>query len=311
MSRMFHAGNRCPGVWALALTIILLVAFQAAAAEDNKRMVTLSRLEGKAFAAHGKNGPWETLRLGDSVMQGRYVKTDDRSRAELRLPDGGVVRLAPATKLRLSHLYFPSRARTRQFEAKLFIGRIWAKVRRLAGADSYYSVGTPTAVAGVRGTAFQVNYAGPTYDSLFKVYEGRVAVQGAPQKGASQQRRQVGPPREVPGPRQVQGPQEVSKEEWERIVSSWQFIRVSPEGTASEPADLNPVQDSAEDEFTAWNLELDKIALPDRGAQKPEPDTPSTEPAEPAPSEPADSQSETESSDSQEFESVVPPIRAE
>ena len=278
-------------LWSLVVVAAALAGIQVAAAAGGERTVSISRLEGSAFAGSGINGPWQALKVGSTATQGQYVKTDETSRAGLKLPDGGLVRLAPNTKLRLSHLYFPDEGKSRQFEARLVIGRLWARVRKLVTNDSYYNVSTPTAVAGVRGTAFQVNHGGTGEDSLFKVYEGKVAVQGTPAQ-QPEQRREVGPPREVQGPQEVAGPREVSVEEWTRIVSSWQYIRVSAKGVASEAAAIDPAQDAADDAFTSWNLELDRIPLPEPG-----------EDGQSAPDSPKQ--------DSESSETGVPPIRGE
>ncbi|MEW6774702.1 MAG: FecR domain-containing protein [Bdellovibrionota bacterium] len=267
---------------AAVVAVLVLLAGAAPSFADPAPSGTgvVTRLEGTAFWSLSQEKDWKPLKLKDTVIEGRYIRTESNSRMEVTLPDGGAVRVAPGTTLYLSKLLFPKDKSSKQFEAKLFVGRLWAKVQAVTGGDSFFKVRTGNAVAGVRGTAFQVNYGGQ--DATFKCYEGKVAVQAAMQGGTSQV---PGGRYEVPGPQQVPGPREVTVEEWTRIVSSWQYVSVNAQGVPSEPKDIDPAAD-ASDSFSMWNRELDNIALPEAEEKKsddtPVPPAPEAPPAEPA-----------------------------
>ncbi len=283
--------KRTPASIARVLAAAAFVFFAAGtgsapAAEEARQSAVITRLDGTASQAPSENGPWKPLRLKDEVVAGRLIRTAPSSRIELTLPDGGAVRVAPDSTLSLSKLYFPKRENQRQFEAKLLAGRIWAKVKTLSQGQSFFRVRTGNAVAGVRGTAFQVNFGQD--GSLVKCYAGQVGVEGAPSEGSGAPQ---GPVHEVPGPHEVQGPREVSMDEWVRIVRSWQFVSVSSQGLPSDTQDIDPAAD-AKDEFTAWNRKLDGIEVPEPGAPRKEeppapPAPPPSVPDQPTSPEPA------------------------
>ncbi|MEZ4271329.1 MAG: FecR domain-containing protein [Myxococcota bacterium] len=47
-------------------------------------------------------------------------------------------------------------AKEKVVKARLFVGRLWAKVTSLFSSDSRFEIQTDNAVAGVRGTAFRL-----------------------------------------------------------------------------------------------------------------------------------------------------------
>lgn len=254
------------------LTLMAAVVARPAFGEVTA-LAVVSRLDGTAYQAPGMRGPWSRLRLEGRVPPGRFVRTEPGARVELSLPDGSAVRVAPESTLQLSTMYFPEEKEEKRFDARLFVGRIWARVQRFAGGEnSLFSIRTGNAVAGVRGTAFQVNYGGAGSDSLISVYEGSVSVrsysealersreQGEPGKRPGGFK--IEPPREVEGPREVHGPREISRQEWESLVGEWMSLRVPAQGTPEQPKAIDPAA-PAEDDFTAWNQELDGIAAPE------------------------------------------------
>lgn len=248
---------------ALALATLLLGAAGAAADQPSEvNFARVSRLDGALMSASEEDGPWKALQLRAGVVQGHYVRTGEGSRAELSFPDGSVLRLAALTTVHLSEVYFPKKAENRRFTARIVLGRLWARVRKAIESDeSSFRVRVGNAVAGVRGTAFQVNYDGEAEGALIKVYEGTVAVAGKPAESeeggwpAPSEGKQ-----EVPGPEEVPGPAEVTVEEWMRTVERWQAIRIDQSGRPGDTRAIDPEMDK--DPFSIWNLEIDKIPKP-------------------------------------------------
>jgi hypothetical protein len=54
----------------------------------------------------------------------------------------------------------------------------------------------------------------------------------------------------------VAGPEEVTREQWERIVTSMMAVRVGADGTAGEPEPFALAQ-SGRDEWEEWNRARD------------------------------------------------------
>jgi hypothetical protein len=124
-------------------------------------------------------GTLQKVRRGSALAAGSVIKTGDGARAELTFPDGSVVRVGPASELKLEAAGFDSTTKTVKVEAEVVGGKAWAKVATLVGDDAQFKVKTKNAVAGVRGTIFRVN-VDQDQATVVKVYNGSVAVGGAP-----------------------------------------------------------------------------------------------------------------------------------
>lgn len=208
--------------------------------EAQPRTAQVSALEGKAHRARGAQR--QPLAVGSGLSQGDVVETQKDSRIELRLSDASLLRLGPGAKLQLAEAHFGGPSR-RRLSARLFFGKLWAKVTSVVQGDQKFQVETENAVAGVRGTDFLVD-ARDDKSVLVRVYDGQVAV-AKPSLASGK-----------PGEQrhEVEGPQEVSREQWEKLVGQQMQIVVAADGT---PGDPEPIPAGSEDDFSRWNQERD------------------------------------------------------
>ena len=128
----------------------------------------ISYLEGDVSVRRGGELQWADF--GTAVREGDTVSTGPDSLAILELPGDRVVKLREETILTLTST--GTRA-----TLDLNRGGVFAKVRKMAGQD--FSVSTPSAVAGVRGTQFFMAYGEDPErqeDLWLCVNEGTVAV---------------------------------------------------------------------------------------------------------------------------------------
>jgi hypothetical protein len=234
------------------MRLVAWVAFLAAwlglapALAAQPRSAQISLLEGRAQRSRAM-GARSELRTGSPVAQGDTIETQDASRLEVRFSDGSVLRLGPRSKLQLAQAHFGGPAR-RKLNARLFFGKLWAKVISVVQGEQKFQVETENAVAGVRGTTFRVD-ANADKSVLVRVYDGSVAVaKAAPPGGAPAEER-----REVPGP------QEVTRDAWERLVGRQMQIAISADGTPGEPEQFSPDVDQ-DDPFARWNQQRDAAA---------------------------------------------------
>ena len=209
--------------------------------EAQPRTAQVSALEGKAHRARGAQR--QPLAVGSGLSQGDVVETQKDSRIELRLSDASLLRLGPEAKLQLAEAHFGGPSK-RRLSARLFFGKLWAKVTSVIQGDQKFQVETENAVAGVRGTAFLVD-ARDDKSVLVRVYDGQVAV-AKPAAAAA------GTPGEQR--REVEGPQEVTREQWEKLVGKQMQLVVAADGT---PGDPEPFSAGSEDDFSRWNQERD------------------------------------------------------
>jgi hypothetical protein len=207
----------------------------------------------RVYAAGSPSG--RLLKKGDLLRKDDEVKVAEKSRLELRFPDGTVMRFAEKSRLKMNELAFNRKTARKNVNVGLTIGRLWAKVKKLTTPDSSVEVKTSNAVAGVRGTVYRVNVEDDK-SALIKVYDGSVYVANPP-RDPSKPIDKVEAPREVRGPQPVPPPyHEVSMEEWTAIVKAMQQITISADGKPSKPQDFDPMADA--DEWVRWNQERDK-----------------------------------------------------
>lgn len=253
-----------------AAGLVVAAASATAAAPAPAGTVTFLAGQAQRIAA----GKPSALAVGAPVFAGDVIETQKRTRLEIRLADQSVLRLGPSAKVDLSAASFGRSVEDRQVSAKLRVGNVWAKVAKTVGGESRFEVKTENAVAGVRGTTFRVD-AAQDRSVVVKVYNGTVAVAGSriprPMHGGGEgdvEPARADEPAQVAAAggekpdakkkvrKQVAGPKQVTKEQWEKIVTSMMAVKVSADGTASEPESF-ALADPAQDEWEGWNRERD------------------------------------------------------
>jgi hypothetical protein len=137
------------------------------------------------------------LSSDDTVAEGREFREGETITTQnglmVKLPDGSDLEIDAGTTVRITQL---PRAARRVTKLALTRGAVRSRVAR-TGSNGSYSVTTPVAVAGVRGTDFSVEYdPGPANATVanddgmeLDVFEGTVAVE---QEGENEQKVEAG-----------------------------------------------------------------------------------------------------------------------
>jgi hypothetical protein len=229
---------------ALAATLCLLAIAPLFA--EGAPMAQVSYLDGGASYKVGE-GEYKPLVKDAKLGADSTVKTTKNGKVELTLPDQSVLRIAPLSVVALKSLLNPNTPKSKPSAFKVNAGRIWSNVTTAVGGEKKFEVQSETAVAGVRGTVFQVAVA-EDLATVVKVYSGAVAVSNAPlyQKKPDKSGERT----------QVPGPQEVTKKQWEELIAKeMQQVRVAADGVISR---TEFTLDPADAAWEQWNLERDK-----------------------------------------------------
>jgi len=120
-------------------------------------------------------GTTRELDFGDRVRPGESVRTGPHDLVELRLPGGNLATVHPETVFRIDR-YADDEGEKENTGYSNARGHVRYRIDQLTGREQ--RVGTGTAVAGVRGTEFDV-FAGDDGTALFAVERGVIAVRGA------------------------------------------------------------------------------------------------------------------------------------
>lgn len=160
----------------LALIILMLAAAitsSASAADSAKTgQGTIFELQGTAQMLKVGSTSWVNATVNTVLKPGDQIKTSPESCCIILLWDGSVVKLGENTHLLLKSLSGDESKNSSKF--KLFLGKIWSQVNKVADKKTEFEVEAPHALAAVRGTVFDVTSDGN--DTDLSVFEGTVNV---------------------------------------------------------------------------------------------------------------------------------------
>ena len=157
---------RITGVLTLAGALI-----STGAAFGQNMKVTVRKAAGQVQVSTG--GAWTKATVGQKLLPGTKVKTGPGGEAILTWDNGNVLKIRPLTQMTIAALTKSGVATDVLLTVKK--GSVFAKVKKLKTPDSSFIIGTPTAVAGVRGTTEEVG------DEGVKVIEGDVQANELPE----------------------------------------------------------------------------------------------------------------------------------
>lgn len=212
---------------------------------------TIQSITGTAEQNLARAPGWKPARVRAKVSLNDQIRTDAESSAELLWANGGVLRMAELSTMAVTEQ--AKEENSTEPGAKVLKGRVWANMQKISNTGKKFSIESPTAVAGIRGTIFRVDVGADSSTDVL-VYEGKVAVgPGAALKDTT--KKDTIDRKEVEGPGEVEGPQEVTLEKWVTIIAGQQ-IRVEKSGTF-KTWQFDQGKDST-DTWVKYNLERDK-----------------------------------------------------
>ncbi|MBU0993418.1 MAG: FecR domain-containing protein [Proteobacteria bacterium] len=241
--------------------IALIWPYHVFAADDAVKVKSkggnalVTRLEGTAFLLKKNTSELSRILRGESLTDGDQVTTDADSRIEIKLPDNSTIRFDEETTFALTSLAVNEKEKKRDVNVNVVIGKTWANVTSFLGNRGGFAITTKTAVAGVRGTVYRVN-VNKDNSAVVKVYWGEVVVSHRPLTSTYDASGKLAQPLKVPAPHPVSGPYPVSMEEWTFIVKTMNQITIKQDGTATEPEQFKPEDDT--NDWVVWNQTLDK-----------------------------------------------------
>jgi hypothetical protein len=121
-------------------------------------------------------GDGQPLQAGAELAEGAQLTSEVDGHAVVRLIDGTVLRLRPASRLRLSESRRVTRTPVTRAAARLDAGRVEVEVTPTRAGQPGFRIDTPQGVLGVRGTRFRVATEGGL--TRGEVLTGVVAVAG-------------------------------------------------------------------------------------------------------------------------------------
>jgi hypothetical protein len=237
---------------------IILAAFGSIGSQsaNSTAIGKINFILGKEFEVtirHESGAKWFPVRLKMDIRRGDRIKTAKETRCEIKLNDGSVIRIGENSEFDFQQSNLSKS--TRQVEAGLSIGKIWAVVTKWVNSKDQFAVKSPTAVCAVRGTIYRMEADSTT---RVAVYDGQVDVGPTDdlRQQLQQQPRPLGPPQRIPGPTQIPGPYQVTLDQWVQLVQGYQLEVRSNGRYAKTKIDSTA---EAQVDWVRWNKERDRL----------------------------------------------------
>jgi hypothetical protein len=152
--------------WLLAIPVCLALACPAVLLAQAQSAGQINRMIPDVNLQHGTRV--QLAAAGAKVQWGDLVSTDSEGRARIVLDDGSILNVGSNSQIRVVE----HDAANQRTQIQLAYGRLRASAIRLARPGSRFEVRTPTAVAGVVGTDFVMEFTNDI--TSLHVYEGSV-----------------------------------------------------------------------------------------------------------------------------------------
>jgi hypothetical protein len=236
------------------LLVLVFTSINAKAAEiDKEGSLKVTFIIGKVWLKRSVDKDWIDCKMGLVLRSGDRIKTEKGSRVELTLDDGSVMRLGEKTEMEIENLLREEKGPKKSL-FDLLVGKSWSKVKRLFHKESSFTIKTPVAVAGIRGTTYRVDVERER--AQIRVYKGSVRVTNPPRrpKLGKAQEMQKGVFEIAKPVQEVEKPfREVTMKEWCYIVKEMMCLTI----THDEKVTMEPFKDDPKDEWVRWNKERD------------------------------------------------------
>ena len=221
----------------LALVIVMLIVNIVSEGVVPDGAAVATQVEGTVRIFTSESPAGRLIRNNDSIAKNDRVEVQGNSRLELRLPDGGYLRLSENARLTMRMLQFEKRTGTLYLQAFLDNGKLWAKIKKRATPESCVEVITSTGLVAAKDTVYGVD-AEEDASTTINVYEGVVLA--------------VSAAREAP---QTVGQTSALAEVQPVSVQALQQVSVSAQEGVLQPRDFDPK--AAINDWIRWNLQRD------------------------------------------------------
>jgi len=219
--------------------------------EQKRETVVITFLKHPVIIKKDTKDPHKKALLNMILDSKDRIEVKRGGSVELMMSHGRVIRLDEGSTLRVGTLKRDEHKKSVVGKFKLFLGRLWGKVLQAKSRrKKEMYVSTPTLVAGVRGTAYDLKLK-PDQSTIIKVFEGEVEIYNPLQKMP-----ESGIITDFKKPHKVQGPHKITEKEWNEILlRQYQQVIVTKEGI-STPISFDH-ETERKTEWIKWNEERD------------------------------------------------------
>ena len=153
----------------ITLILISLLVFSTLAGEA-RVVAAISSMKGDVQIRAVNERKYVSAYKGQMIRSGDWIKTDLNVFLAIIFLDGSNIKIREKTEIEINS----SRLGAKQLMTQMYIseGQTWNKVSK--GNNSEFEIKTPTAVASVKGTEFNIDFNDLTESTTLTVIEGEV-----------------------------------------------------------------------------------------------------------------------------------------
>ncbi len=150
-----------------AIIILLMINFLAG---ERKVIAALSSMKGNVQIRSAGVRKYEPAYKGQMIKTGDWLKTDSDVFAAIIFLDGSNIKIRSKTEIEIKS----SRIAAKQLNTMMYIseGQVWSKVTKQNNSE--FEIRTPTAIASVKGTEFNIDFDDLEETTTLIVTEGEV-----------------------------------------------------------------------------------------------------------------------------------------
>jgi len=138
------------------------------------RTARISYLQGNVYTRKQGISNWKQAEMDQVLTIQDELVTDSLGRAEIIFDNGARIKILPKSDIVITKQSWDEKEFEGETGVKLILGRAFSKVAKMRSAKDRFSVATPTAVAGIRGTEFIVEQR-QDKTALLSVWENDVS----------------------------------------------------------------------------------------------------------------------------------------
>lgn len=140
-----------------------------------QRVGLFASLRGQVEARLKGEPAWRPAVLRDDVFFEDLVRTSERSRARILLEDDSILNVSPNAQVEIEEFVLDRASDVRRATINISSGIVRVLVgRKFTGRDSTFTITTPTAKIGVRGTTIFVHVVSPTLTIIAILFDDAV-----------------------------------------------------------------------------------------------------------------------------------------
>ena len=117
-------------------------------------------------------GDFVPAELDMDLNPGTVIRTGSDAVCEVTLPDESTIKVSNGAVFKIDEVLINKQTGKKSEKFSLLFGKVKAQVKKLTTSDSQFTIASGTALAGVRGTSFGVDFDG--INSKVLVFEGKV-----------------------------------------------------------------------------------------------------------------------------------------